>query len=72
MTEARRFALAEREGEELTEPDTGGSFVEAHRVTQQIDSGESYDPCEVALAVETHRELCAYLRELGATAGSPA
>ena len=72
MTGAPGFPAAKRDERELTEPDTTRSFVGAHRVRQQIDFGESYDPCDVALAVETYRELCAYLLELGATAGSPA
>lgn len=71
MMEARGFALQEREGAELAEPETTRSFVEARRVTRQIDSGESYDPGDVALAVEAYRELYAYLLELGPAAGSP-
>jgi hypothetical protein len=72
MMQARGFALVEREGEDLTEPETTRSFAEAHRVTQQIDSGESYDPGDVALAVEAYRELYAYLLDLGPTAGTAA
>ncbi|MFL5929116.1 MAG: hypothetical protein ACJ77E_19470 [Gaiellaceae bacterium] len=72
MMQARGFPLVEREGEELSEPETTRAFIEAHRVAQQIDSGESYDPGDVALAVETYRELYAYLLDLGPTAGTPA
>jgi hypothetical protein len=72
MMEARGFELEEREGEELTEPETTRSFAEARRVTRQIDSGESYDPGDVALAVESYRELYAYLLDIGPTAGTPA
>ena len=72
MMAARGFALEERDGEELTEPETTRSFMEARRVTRQIDSGESYDPGDVALAVEAYRELYAYLLQLGPTAGTPA
>ena len=72
MMEARGFELAEREGEELTEPETTRAFAEARRVTRQVDSGESYDPGDVAVAVEAYRELYAYLLDLGPTAGTPA
>jgi hypothetical protein len=72
MMQARGFPLVEREGEELSEPETTRSFIEAHRVSEQIDSGESYDPGDVAVAVETYRELYAYLLNLGPTAGTPA
>jgi hypothetical protein len=72
MMEARGFALREREGEDATEPETTRSFVEARRVTRQIDSGESYDPGDVALAVEAYRELYAYLLGLGPSAGAAA
>jgi hypothetical protein len=72
MMEARGFAREEREGEELAEPETTRSFVEAHRVREQIDSGDSYDPGDVALAVAAYRELYAFLLDLGPTAGTPA
>jgi len=72
MMEARGFPLQEREGEELSEPETTRSFVEARRVTREIESGQSFDPGDVALAVESYRELYAYLLDLGPTAGTPA
>jgi hypothetical protein len=72
MMEARGLPVVEREGEELIEPEITRSFAEARRVTRQIDSGESYDPGDVALAVETYRELYTYLIEFGPTAGTPA
>ena len=72
MMEARGFPLRELEGEELSEPETTRSFMEARRVTRQIDAGESYDPGDVALAVEAYRELYEYLLHLGPTAGTPA
>lgn len=68
MMEARGVPLRERAGEELAEPETTRSFVEARRVTRQIDSGESYDPGDVALAVESYRELYGYLLQLGTLA----
>jgi hypothetical protein len=71
MMEARGFPLAEREGEELAEPETVREFAEAHRVRMQIDSGESFDPGDVALAVESYRSLYAYLLQYGPTAGLP-
>ncbi|MDX6476664.1 MAG: hypothetical protein QOH95_2175 [Gaiellaceae bacterium] len=72
MMQTRGFPLQEREGEELTEPETTRSFIEARRVTRQIDSGESFDPGDVALAVEAYRELYDYLLHLGPTSGTPA
>jgi hypothetical protein len=72
MMEARGFPLREREGEDTTEPETVREFVEARRVAQQIDSGESYDPGDVAMAVEAYRALYGYLLELGPSSGAPA
>jgi hypothetical protein len=72
MMEARGLPVVEREGEELIEPEITRSFAEARRVTRQIESAESYDPGDVALAVETYRELYTYLIEFGPTAGTPA
>ena len=71
MMQARGFPLEERDGEELAEPETVREFEEARRVTQQIDSGESFDPGDVAVAVESYRSLYAYLLEYGPTAGIP-
>jgi hypothetical protein len=72
MMEARGMPLEEREGEELTEPETVRDFAEARRITRLVDSGESYDPGDVALAVEAYRNLYTYLLEYGPTAGTPA
>lgn len=72
MMAARGIPLAERDGEEGVEPETTRSFVEARRITRQVDSGESFDPGDVALAVESYRELYSYLLDLGPTAGTPA
>ncbi|SRR6266852_2937466 len=72
MMEARGIPLEEREGEELTDPETILSFMEARRVARQIDSGEPYDPGDVAVAVETYRELYQELLDYGSTAGAPA
>jgi hypothetical protein len=71
MMEARGFPLAEREGEELAEPETVREFEEAHRVRLQIDFGESFDPGDVAVAVEAYRSLYDYLLNYGATPGIP-
>jgi hypothetical protein len=71
MMGARGFPLEERDGEAPAEPETVREFVEARRVTRQIDSGESYDPGDVAIAVESYRTLYAYLLELGPTADAP-
>jgi hypothetical protein len=71
MMEARGLPLLEREGAEVAEPETVREFEEAHRVRLLIDSGESFDPGDVALAVESYRSLYAYLLEYGPTAGLP-
>lgn len=72
LMQARGFPLEERDGETVTEPETVREFVESRRVTRQVDSGESYDPGDVALAVEGYRTLYAYLLEIGPAAGTPA
>jgi hypothetical protein len=71
MMEARGLPLEEREGENLAEPETTREFAEARRITEQVDSGESYDPGDVAVAIEAYRGLYAALLELGPTAGTP-
>jgi hypothetical protein len=72
MLDARGIEREERDGENDTEPETVREFAEAHRVVALIDSGESYDPGDVAVAVEAYRSLYAYLLDLGPTAGTPA
>jgi hypothetical protein len=72
MMEARGFPLAEREGEDATEPETMREFAEARRITRLLDQGESVDPGDVGLAVQAYRNLYAYLLDLGPTAGAPA
>jgi hypothetical protein len=71
MMEARGLALEEREGEDTTEPETTRQFAEARRVTRQIDAGDSFDPGDVANAVDAYRSLYDYLLNLGATSGDP-
>jgi hypothetical protein len=71
MMEARGIPLAERPGEDTTEPETIRQFAEARRVTRLVDDGESYDPGDVANAVDAYRSLYDYLLNLGPTAGSP-
>jgi hypothetical protein len=70
MMEARGIPLEELEGEEVTDPEVTREFAEARRITQEVDSGESYDPGDIALAVEAYRTLYASLLELGTAAGS--
>jgi hypothetical protein len=72
MLDACGFERDERDGENATEPETVREFAEAHRVVALIDSGESYDPGDVAVAVEAYRSLYAYLLDLGPAAGTPA
>ena len=72
MMEARGLPLEEREGEETMEPETIRQFAEARRVTRLIDAGESYDPGDVANAVDAYRSLYDHLLNLGPTAGAPA
>jgi hypothetical protein len=71
MMEARGLPLAERPGEDTTEPETVRQFTEARRVRRLIDEGESYDPGDLANAVDAYRSLYDYLLNLGPTAGSP-
>jgi hypothetical protein len=72
MMDARGIPLEEREGEDTTEPETTRQFAEARRVTRLLESGEPYDPGDVANAVDAYRSLYDYLLELGATPGTPA
>jgi hypothetical protein len=72
MMEARGFPLAEREGEDATEPETVRQFVEARRVRRQVVSGESFDPGDVANAVYAYLSLYDYLLYIGPTSVSPA
>jgi hypothetical protein len=71
MMDARGIALEERDGEDVSDPETTREFAEARRITQQVDSGESYDPGDIAVAVEAYQGLYAALLELGPTAGTP-
>ena len=72
MLEARGVPLEEREGEEVTEPETTRQFVEARRVTRLIDAGEEYDPGDVANAIDAYRGLYEALLNYGPSSGSPA
>ncbi|HEY0416780.1 MAG TPA: hypothetical protein VGC78_10360 [Gaiellaceae bacterium] len=72
MMEARGYPLVERDGEDTTEPETTRQFAEARRVTRVVDGGESYDPGDVANAVDAYRSLYDYLLNLGPTSGTPA
>ena len=71
MMEARGLPLEERAGEDTTEPETVRQFAEARRVTRLIDAGESYDPGDVANAIDAYRSLYDYLLNLGPTSGTP-
>ncbi len=72
MMEARGFPLEEHDGEDTTEPETVRQFIEARRVTRLVDSGEEYDPGDVANAVDAYRSLYDSLLNVGPTSGSPA
>ena len=72
MMEARGLPLQEREGEDATEPETIRQFEEARRVTRQLESGDPYDPGDVANAIDGYRSLYDHLLGLGPTAGAPA
>ncbi len=63
MMEERGIPVEEREGEAENAPETTREFAEARRITEQVDSGESYDPGDVAVAVEAYRSLYAALLE---------
>ena len=72
MMEARGLPLEERDGEDASEPETVRQFVEARRVTRLVESGESFDPGDVASAIDGYRSLYDYLLNLGPTSGTPA
>jgi hypothetical protein len=70
MLEARGVALEEQDGEDVEYPETTREFAEARRITQEVDSGDSYDPGDIAVAVEAYRSLYASLLELSSVAGT--
>jgi len=70
MMEARGLPLEERDGENTSEPETVRQFIEARRVTRQIDAGDAYDPGDVANAVDAYRSLYDHLLNLGPTSGT--
>jgi hypothetical protein len=72
MMEARGIPLEEPDGEETTEPETTRQFAEARRVTRFLETGDPYDPGDVASAVDAYRSLYDYLLELGPAPGAPA
>lgn len=72
MMEARGLPLEEREGEDVNEPETIRQFEEARRVTRELETGDAYDPGDVANAVEAYRSLYDHLLNVGPTAGEPA
>jgi len=72
MMEARGLPLEEQEGESAGEPETIRQFAEARRVTRELETGDAYDPGDVANAVDAYRSLYDYLLNLGPTAGEPA
>jgi hypothetical protein len=71
MMEARGFPLAEQPDGTTTEPETVREFVEARRITQLVDAGESVDPGDVGLAVTGYRNLYAYLLDIGPASLGP-
>jgi hypothetical protein len=72
MMEARGLPLEERDGEDAHEPETVRQFTEARRVTRQLETGDPYDPGDVANAIDAYRSLYDHLLNLGATPGTPA
>ena len=72
MMEARGFALEEREGEELKEPEITRSYDRRARGQGRDRSGGSFDLGDVAGAVEAYRELYRELLDYGPSAGTPA
>jgi hypothetical protein len=72
MMEARGLPLLEEPGDDTTEPETIRQFAEARRVTRLVDSGEPYDPGDVANAVDAYHSLYEYLLDIGPTSGAPA
>jgi hypothetical protein len=67
MMEARGIPLEERDGEDVEAPETTREFAEARRITQEIDASDSFDPGDVAVAVEAYASLYESLLELGPT-----
>jgi hypothetical protein len=72
MMEARGIPLEERDGEDANEPETVRRFAEARRVTRALESGDPYDPGDVANAVDAYQSLYDHLLQLEAGPGTPA
>jgi hypothetical protein len=71
MMQARGFPLDERDGE-AAEPELVREFVEARRVTRQVDETGPLDLGDVAVAIESYRSLYESLLNYGPSAGAPA
>jgi hypothetical protein len=67
MMEARGLPLAERDGEDESEPETVRQFAEARRITHRLAGGETVDPGDVGFAVNSYRELYGILLDRGLT-----
>lgn len=72
MMEARGFELDEQEGEDLTQPEITRAYLAAREVKDEIESGDSFDLGDVAVAVDAYRELYRDLIDSGPAAGAPA
>jgi hypothetical protein len=72
MMVARGYPLEERDGDDDTAPETIRQFTEARRVTRSLESGDPYDPGDVAAAVEGYRDLYESLLNLGPSADAAA
>lgn len=62
-------ATPDRVDDEGADPEVMSSFRVAREITRQVDSGEDYDPGDVAHAVGLYRELYAHVlnREIDAS-----
>jgi hypothetical protein len=69
MMDARGLPLEERDGETTSEPETVRQFAEARRVKNVLETGDPYDPGDVANAVDAYRSLYDYLLHIRSEPG---
>ena len=61
MLTARGYPLDETDDREAAEPEVLAEFLEARRITREVERGEAVDPGDVGAAVSGYRNLYEYL-----------
>ncbi len=61
LMQARGYPVDEESAWQAPDPAVLAEFLEARRIAQLVDSGETVDPSEVAEAISTYRSLYEHL-----------